>query len=146
LSGEKSIVKNLFDDSPTLLALTTQLTDPTITPSWSYNSVEASRFGKADVGFLGDMNNISLFGNGQRVGEATRFFGSPALINIGDPLLKRLNENIVIKNTDVDAGKGQQLFADNGKGVMQSIPIDFNNDKIQDLLVVHSDSTIRLLK
>ncbi|MBQ7073676.1 hypothetical protein IJM86_01130 [bacterium] len=57
--------------------------------SSSYLSIQNSNIQENAIGFLGDFKNISLFSEGQSVGESTIPYGSELLINIGDPILKR---------------------------------------------------------
>ncbi|HBB03406.1 TPA: hypothetical protein DCZ39_00670 [Patescibacteria group bacterium] len=49
-------------------------------------------------------------------------------------------------DTDFDASIGQTIFADPDKTIFKTLPIDFNNDGIKDLLVVYTDGTVKLVK
>ncbi|MDR0370202.1 MAG: hypothetical protein LBH96_07075 [Candidatus Peribacteria bacterium] len=99
-----------------------------------------------NIGFRGDFKNISLFAQGERVGEATKQFGSEVLINLGDPLLKKYDKNSEVYNTVYDGGMGENIFSNPEKTIFKVKEIDFNNDGFKDILVVYTDGTIKLAK
>lgn len=61
-------------------------------------------------------------------------------------MLERRDKNAEIPNTDFDASIGQTIYADPNKTILKVLPIDFNNDKLKDLLIVYTDGTVKLLK
>jgi hypothetical protein len=60
------------------------------------------------------------------------------VLNIGDPLLKRVKENRTVKSTDYDDGVGKLVFSDTEK-ILDSDAIDFNADGKQDIIVTYKD-------
>jgi len=78
-------------------------------------------------------------------------FGSQFLVNFGDPLLKKVSPNVNIKananiTTDFDGGLGEIIYSDPTKPIFKVVPIDFNDDGLDDLAVVYQDGTIKLMK
>gem|GEM_PF-7018339 len=49
------------------------------------------------------MTNITQFAAGQSVGQSTKGYQSPWMINIGDPLLSLKKKNETVSQTDFDA-------------------------------------------
>lgn len=68
------------------------------------------------------------------------------LINLGDPLLRKYDTNLEVYNTDFDGGLGTEVFSDPNKTIFTVKPLDFNNDGLQDLIVVYTDGTVKLSK
>jgi hypothetical protein len=60
-----------------------------------YESIQNSIDSTLWIGFVNDFKNITNFGAGDAVWKSTIPFGSEFLINIGDPLLKRIDDNEV---------------------------------------------------
>ena len=111
-----------------------------------YDSIESSKDPTLWVGFLWDFKNITLFGQGKTVGEATLPYSSHALINIWDPLLKKIDINETVVDTDFDSGNGEIIYTSTDKSIFKVLPIDFNNDGLEDMIVAHTDWTIKILK
>jgi len=103
IATEKNIVNELFGSSEKLLAMSTQFVSPSDENLRKYRSVESSPLTKEDVWFLGDMTNITQFAAGQSVGQSTKGYQSPWMINIGDPLLSLKKKNETVSQTDFDA-------------------------------------------
>jgi len=111
-----------------------------------YKSIEDSSDYKLGIGFLGDFKNITLFGDGKSVGEATVPYGSSFLINYGDPLLKRISDNIELKELPLDSGIGTQVYSEPDKTIFKVISADINNDALKDMVIVFTDGTVKVLK
>ncbi len=111
-----------------------------------YDSIQDSADLEKYIGFRGNFRNISSFAGGDRVGEATLPFGSEFLINIGDPLIKRVEENTPLTNSDHDWGLGKIVFSDPSKTILKTIDIDYNRDGLRDLLIVYKDGSLKLQK
>lgn len=121
--------------------------DNTLKESYqSYDSIQDSADLDKYIGFRGNFRNISSFAGGDRVGEATLPFGSEFLINIGDPLIKRIEENSPLNDSDHDWGLGTIVFSDPSKTILKTIDIDYNRDGLRDLLVVYKDGSLKLQK
>jgi hypothetical protein len=112
----------------------------------AYTSVENSNDETIGIGFRAPFKNISNFAAGQTVGESTKWFASMFLINIGDPLVKRISNNKVAANTNFDTSIWQTVYSDPWKTIFKVLPFDFNNDGLDDLLIAHTDGSIKLLK
>lgn len=112
----------------------------------SYQSITDSNDPAKDIWFLGDFANITLFAQGERLWEATRQYSSPYAINIGDPLLERIEHNPTIGGSEYDDWPGQRIYADEWNGVKFVKDIDFNNDALRDMVIAHHDGSMSLLK
>lgn len=121
--------------------------DNTLKESYQgYDSIQDSADLEKYIGFRGHFRNISSFAGGDRVGEATLPFGSEFLINIGDPLIKRVEENTLLNNSAHDWGLGTIVFSDPSKIILKTIDIDYNHDGLRDLLIVYKDGSLKLQK
>lgn len=111
-----------------------------------FKSIEDSNETDLWIGFTADFKNITLFGDGKMVWEATIPFGSQFLINFGDPLLSRISDNLELPNLPLDLWIGKEVYTNPNKSILKVLDLDFNNDWLMDLLVVFTDWTIKLLK
>ncbi len=121
-------------------------TTQTIFEKQGYNSIEDSANYKLGMWFLGDFKNITLFGDGKSVGEATIPYASSFLINYGDPLLKRISDNVELAQVPLDTGIGTQIYSDPNKTIFKVISADINNDGLKDMVIVFTDGTVKILK
>jgi hypothetical protein len=112
----------------------------------SYNSIEDSEDETLFIGFRWSSKHLSNFAAGQSIGEATRPFWSPFLINIGDPLISKTNNNRTIQQIDHEGGLGQNIYTQPGKTIFKSIPVDINNDNLDDIIVVYTDGSLQIVK
>ena len=126
------------------------------TATFGYKSIQDSYDINLWIWFTADFKNITNFWGGMTVWEATLPFGSELLINIWDPLLKRIDGNDsakiydtswnVEKDTEFDLWPWEVIYSEPGKEIFKVINIDFNNDNLQDIIVVFKDWTIKILK
>jgi len=112
----------------------------------AYKSIESSWDPDLNVWFRADFKNITLFGDGKSVGESTLPFGSHFLINMWDPLLKKIDKNKLLNSVPFDRWLGDLVYSMPGKIIFKVLPLDFNNDGLQDLIVSYNDGTIKILK
>lgn len=112
----------------------------------SYKSIQNSDELQEKIWFLWDFKNITLFGEGEIVWEATRKFWSEFVINLWDPVLSRKSNNDMVYWTNFDGWIWQEIYADSENDIAWTYQIDFNNDWLKDLLVVYLDWTIKLAK
>jgi hypothetical protein len=61
-------------------------------------------------------------------------------------LVQRREKNPNIPDTDFDASIGQTIYADPNKTIFKTLPIDFNNNGLQDIIVVYTDGVVKILK
>lgn len=80
------------------------------------------------------------------MGKATLPYGSAFLINFGDPLVQRISDSIAVSKTEVDGSAGQYIFSNPNKTIFKTMPADFDNDGLKDLIVAYTDGNIQLLK
>lgn len=121
-----------------------------------YKSIQDSYNSMLWIWFTSDFKNITNFGWWMPVWEATLPFGSEFLINIWDPLLKRINNNDsakiydsdgnVQKDTEFDLWLWEVIYSDPDKEIFKVINIDFNNDELDDIIVIYKDWTVNMLK
>lgn len=111
-----------------------------------YQSIEDSIDPLAGIWFTSKFKNISYFAAGKNVGQATLPYGSAFLINFGDPLVQRISENITVSKTPYDGNAGQEVFSNPNKTIFKTLPTDFDNDGLQDLLIAYTDGSVQLLK
>ena len=112
----------------------------------NYKSIQNSDELEEKIWFLWDFKNITLFGEWEIVGEATRKFWSEFVINLWDPVLSRksLNENVY--GTDYDGWVGQEIYVDSENNIFGTYQIDFDSNGTKDLLVVYLNWSIKLAK
>lgn len=121
-----------------------------------YNSIQNSNDPTLGLGFTDNFKNITEFGAGKPVWEATTRYSSEFLINIWDPLLKRVSNNInskiynpkddTTKDSGFDRWIGEVVFSEPNKNILKVINVDFNNDWLEDMIIAFNDGTIKLLK
>ena len=124
--------------------------------SFWYKSIQDSYNAMLWIWFTADFKNITNFGWWMPVWEATLPFGSELLINIWDPLLKRIdgnesakvydNSGNVVKDTQFDLWLWDVIYSDPNKEIFKVLDIDFNNDKLKDIIVIYKDWTVNMLK
>ena len=124
--------------------------------AFGYKSIQDSYDPMLWIWFTSDFKNITNFGWGMPVWEATLPFSSELLINIWDPLLKRVNGNETAKiydesgavkeDTQFDLGLWEVIYSEPGKEIHKVINIDFNNDGLEDIIVIFKDWTVKILK
>ena len=124
--------------------------------TFGYPSIQDSGDPMLGIWFTADFKNITNFWWGMPVWESTIPFGSELLINIWDPLLKRIDENESAKiyesdgsikeDTEFDLWLWEVIYSEPGKDIFKVINIDFNNDNLEDIIVVFKDWTIKILK
>ena len=121
-----------------------------------YKSIQDSYNPTLWIWFTAEFKNITNFGWWMSVWEATLPFGSELLINIWDPLLKRVDWNesakvydedwSIVNDTEFDLWLWEVVYSNPGKEIFKVINIDFNNDELEDIIVVYTDWTIEILK
>lgn len=111
-----------------------------------YDSIQNSDEMEKYIGFRGNFKNITAFAGGQSVGEATIPFGSEFLINIWDPVLRRIDQNKNLASADYNQGLGKVVYTDPNKPIFMTKDIDYNDDGLRDLLVIYKDWEIKLQK
>lgn len=124
--------------------------------SMGYKSIQDSYDSTLGIWFTSDFKNITNFGAGKSVWESTISFASEFLINIWDPLLKRVNKNVTAKmldndlNIEVDSEFDKWIweiiYSEPGKTIFKVKNLDFNNDGLEDIIVAFTDWTIKILK
>ena len=111
-----------------------------------YVSIEDSSDYRLGIWFLNDFKNMTLFGDGQTVGESTVPYASSVLVNYGDPLLKRISDNKELPQVPLDSWLGNEIYSDPSKTVFKVLSADINNDGFKDLVIVLTDWTVKILK
>jgi len=111
-----------------------------------YESIETSIDYTSNVGFRHLFQNITAFWDWSTVGEATRWFASPLLINLWDPLLKRIDRNTPKNDTDFDAGIGQVINTDAKSPILKVVEWDINNDDLVDFITIYTDWRVQRSK
>lgn len=124
--------------------------------SFWYTSIQDSHQSMLWIWFTSDFKNITNFWWWMSVWEATVPFSSELLINIWDPLLKRVDSNESAKiydlngdveqDTEFDLWLWEIIYSEPGKQIFKVINIDFNNDNLEDIIVIFKDWTIKILK
>jgi hypothetical protein len=148
INTDQYLVEATFSNGSSKAQTTIGIFDTTSSLSLpaGYLSIQDSSITDNTIGFRGDFKNITLFAQGEQVGEATRKYGSELLINLGDPLLRKYDNNPTVYDTDYDGGLGTEIFSDPKSTIFKVKSIDFNADKLKDLLVVYTDGTVKLAK
>ncbi len=121
-----------------------------------YKSIQDSKDPTLWIWFTNNFKNITDFGAGKSVWESTINFASEFLINIWDPLLRRIDENVSAKmwdndlNIEIDSGFDKWIwevvYSEPNKTILKVINIDFNNDWLEDIIVAFTDGSIKILK
>lgn len=112
----------------------------------NYLSIQDSKTPSNGIGFIGDFKNITLFAQGQRMGEASKAYASELVINFWDPLIQTKTKNHTIDKTEYEGGIWNQIFSDTTKIIKEIKIIDFNNDGLKDLIIIYADGTIKISK
>nr|MDD3720153.1 VCBS repeat-containing protein [Candidatus Gracilibacteria bacterium] len=100
------------------------------------------------VGWSGKNKSLLLFAAGESVGESTKKYSSFSLINLGDPVINLKNIKKKLPGTNVDRSFDStvgKLISKDSKNVGYKI-LDYNNDKLDDLILIKSNSYIQLLE
>ncbi|MBP9718059.1 S-layer homology domain-containing protein [Candidatus Gracilibacteria bacterium] len=110
-------------------------------PGFQHVSLEDSltTFG---VGFTEGNKFGLLFAAGEQFGEANRPYGSDAGIVLGDPTVS-LNPHADGNSFTRDTGK---LLYEGAADVHTILPLDYNSDGYEDILLVEGEDKIRLLQ
>lgn len=109
-------------------------------PGFGFTSLEDStqKFG---VGFGEDNKFGLLFSSGETFGEANRSYASDVGIVLGDPTVRITQP----ANGSFTQDIGKLIYA--GSAAVRSIlPLDYNADGFEDILVVEADGHIRLIQ
>ena len=112
----------------------------------SYKSIQNSNELDEKIWFMWDFKNITLFGEWEIVGEATKKFWSELLINLWDPVLSRKDKNEEVYGTKFDGWVWKEIYVDYENDIFKTFDFDFNNDGLDDLLVVYLDGSVKLAK
>ncbi len=120
-----------------------------------YESIQDSNDPELSLWFRHDFKNVTNFGAWESVWNATLPFSSEFLINIWDPLLKRINKNKTATTTNEDDEEidtwfdkwlGEVIYSEPGKTIFKVKNVDFNNDWLEDIIVSFTDGTVKILK
>jgi hypothetical protein len=120
-----------------------------------YDSIQNSSDAELWIWFRSDFKNITNFWAGESVWDASIPFSSEFMINIWDPLLKRIDDNTTAKTYDengdeIDNGfdkwLGEVVYSEPGKTIFKVKNIDFNNDDLEDIIVSFTDGTVKIMK
>ena len=112
-------------------------------PSLGYTSLDDAQ-NEGGIGFEGDNKNILLFSAGNTAGESNMHSVSEIGVLLGDPTISL--------DTSDDAGSlGYtkdigRIILNGDENVQDLIPLDYNNDGLEDLLVAYEDGRIKLLQ
>lgn len=115
------------------------------TSNW-YESIQDSLDVDLSIWFQAKYQNITNFANWLNVWDSTKNFSSEYLINFGDPLLTRVSDNDLVENTNFDSWVWQKIYSTSDQMIKKVINLDFNNDWLEDILVIYVDDSIRILK
>lgn len=131
--------------NPRGMAITdmTQEMGKTQAPGFNYISLEASP-SEPGIGFQGDNKFMLLFAAGNSIGEANLPYSSEIGVVLGDPTV-RINNKINVSATGYTKDIGKEIYF--GDVVIQEVTsMDYNGDKLKDLLVAYKDGKVRLLQ
>ncbi len=112
-------------------------------PSLGYSSLESAQ-DEEGVGLHGDNKNILLFSAGNTVGESNRIAASEIGVVLGDPTISLETPNTVngLGHTK-DIGR---IILNGSEPIADIVPLDYNNDGLEDLLVAYESGIIKLLQ
>lgn len=132
-------------NSDEALAIVLEKTDQV---AWSvsiFDSLEVAHDAREHVWFRHNFANVTNFSQWMTVGESSKHFGGPFVINYGDPFLKRIQKNRAVLETDYDDGIGKLIFSDTER-ILDADMLDADNDGRKDLVVSYKDGSLRILK
>jgi hypothetical protein len=144
-SGWSHYHRTLFKNSNKLLSLTTMVWTGDII-DMTYKSIQDSKDTKLNIGFVDSFKHITEFSQWHIVWESTKSFASYRLINYGDPVLTRIDNNRMVAGTPYDASIGKYIHSYPWDIVKNIDDIDFDNDGLEDIVVTMTDGVVRLLK
>ncbi|MBU1019338.1 S-layer homology domain-containing protein [Patescibacteria group bacterium] len=112
-------------------------------PSLGYSSLDNAGT-EGGIGFKGDNKNILLFAAGNSAGESNLTAVSEIGVLLGDPTISLKNDNSANSlGYTKDIGK---IILAGDEPPQDIVPLDYNNDNLQDLLIAYEDGTIKLLE
>jgi len=112
-------------------------------PSLGYTSLDKAQ-NEGGIGFDGDNKNILLFSGGNTAGESNKYAVSEIGVLLGDPTISIHDQNDV--NTlgyTKDIGR---MLLSSSDTIKDMVPLDYNNDGLQDLLIAYETGEIKLLQ
>jgi len=127
-------------------AISLTLNNSIFTSNDNFSSIHDSNDSTLWIWFTDKYKSISNFAAWQTVWDASKHFSSSFLINIWDPILKRIDRNPFVENTDFDSSIWHNIYSNNSENIQKVIATDFNNDGTQDLVIAHKNWSIKLLK
>lgn len=67
-------------------------------------------------------------------------------INIGDPLVRRIDNNDQVTNTHTDANPGTPIVTTPTDQILKTLIADINSDGLQDLLIIYQNGKVKRFK
>jgi len=111
-------------------------------PSLGYTSLDSAQ-DQGGIGFEGDNKNILLFSAGNTAGESNQQAVSEIGVLLGDPTISLdTNESNALGYTK-DIGR---IILNGDESVQDIVPLDYNNDGLEDLPVAYENGEIKLLQ
>ncbi|MFA6528780.1 MAG: FG-GAP-like repeat-containing protein, partial [Candidatus Gracilibacteria bacterium] len=112
-------------------------------PSLGYSSLESAQ-NDGGMGFENDNKNILLFSAGNTAGESNKYGVSEIGVLLGDPTISLDNSySSSSLGYTKDIGK---ILVSGDETIQDIVPLDYNNDGLQDLLVAYESGKIKLLQ
>lgn len=105
-------------------------------------SLEESKDPNQNIWRRASQQHLTQFWQWKSVGEATKHNASEFLINYGDPLITRKDNNNPIENTTMDSWPGQLMLNDSTKTIKKVLSIDVDGDDFDDIVTVFTDGSV----
>lgn len=121
----------------------TSTLDETIIGPNSVDSLGALRE-RSGIGWRGNNRMMLSYSAGDTVGEATKWFQTYTLVNLGDPVTHVDAHALGTEQEGIDRSIGTQIASSSHGTVTSYAHRDMNHDGFEDIIVVYSDGFMEL--
>ena len=112
-------------------------------PSMGYTSLESAEL-DGTVGWENDNKHLLLYSAGNTVGDSNLFYASEVGTVLGDPTIKLTTEG-EINDLGFTDDIGSMIYA-NQTDILQMMPLDYNDDGQEDVILAYANGTIEVLQ
>lgn len=112
-------------------------------PSMGYTTLESAE-NDGTVGWETDNKHLLLYAAGNTVGESNLFYASEVGTVLGDPTIKVTTKG-ALNDLGFTEDIGQMVYA-NQKSLLEMMPLDYNDDGQEDVILAYASGEIEVLQ